>query len=133
MLRAYQSPYSGWHCGPQCAQMPNLASRYHSGVWYCWSDSHVGPNLPLASIYMLRAYQSPYSGWHCGPQCAEMPNLASRYHSGVWYCWSDSHVGPNLPLAMGSTLSPSGERNCGAAIPRLTFAANQPADMALSA
>ena len=43
--------------------------------------------------YMFRAYQSPYSGTHCGPQCAHMPNFASRNQSGVWYCASDAHVG----------------------------------------
>ena len=31
MLRAYQSPSSAADCGPQCAQMPNLASRNHCG------------------------------------------------------------------------------------------------------
>ena len=56
----------------------------------------------LPWIYMLRAYQSPSSGWHCGPQWAQMPNFASRNHSGIWYCLSDSQVGANLPGATGS-------------------------------
>src|SRR5580700_4803789 len=43
-------------------------------------------------MYMLRAYQSPASGADCGPQCAHMPNFASRNHSGTWYCFSDSRV-----------------------------------------
>src|ERR1035438_8794811 len=43
-------------------------------------------------MYMLRAYQSPSSAADCGPQCAQMPNLASRNHSGTWYCRSDSRV-----------------------------------------
>ena len=51
---------------------------------------------------MPRAYQSPSSGSHCGPQCAQMPNLASRNHCGHWYCLSESHVGWNLPAATGS-------------------------------
>src|SRR6059058_2191659 len=58
---------------------------------------------------MLRAYQSPSSGWHWGPQWAQMPNLASRNQSGHWYCWRDSQVGWNLPAAMGSDLSATGE------------------------
>ena len=45
------------------------------------------------SMYMLRAYQSPASGTHCGLQCAQMPNLASRYHSGASYCSRESQVG----------------------------------------
>ena len=31
-LRAYQSPSSIADCGPQCDQMPNFASRNHSGI-----------------------------------------------------------------------------------------------------
>src|SRR5579872_5769711 len=46
MLRAYQSPYSGADCGPQCAQMPNLASRYHAGTCQSFSDSRVPWNGP---------------------------------------------------------------------------------------
>ena len=49
MFWAYQSPCSGWHCGPQCAQMPNLASRYQSGTWKAESDSSVGLNGPSAT------------------------------------------------------------------------------------
>ena len=33
-------------------------------------------------MYMLRAYQSPYSTLDCGPQWAQMPNLASRNQAG---------------------------------------------------
>ena len=51
-------------------------------------------------MYMFRAYQSPISGADCGPQCAQMPNLASRNHSGHWYCLSDSLVGWNGPGAI---------------------------------
>src|SRR6478736_7912654 len=51
---------------------------------------------------MWRAYQSPCSGSHCGPQWAQMPNFAFRNHSGAWYCCSDSQVGANLPAAIGS-------------------------------
>jgi alpha-L-fucosidase len=49
-LRTYEVPdwfrdakFGIWaHWGPQCAHMPNFASRNHSGV-ACWrSDSHVG-------------------------------------------------------------------------------------------
>ena len=47
MLRAYQSPASGTHCGLQCAQMPNLASRYHSGASYCRSESQFGAKGPV--------------------------------------------------------------------------------------
>lgn len=46
MLRAYQSPYSAADCGPQCAQIPNLASRYQSGICHCRSDSRVPLNGP---------------------------------------------------------------------------------------
>src|ERR1035438_5392860 len=48
MLRAYQSPSIATDCGPQCAQMPNLASRNHSGHSYCLSDCMVGSNGPGA-------------------------------------------------------------------------------------
>src|ERR1044071_4322707 len=51
---------------------------------------------------MFLAYQSPASGWHCGPQCAHMPNLASRNHSGVLKSCNDSQVGLNGPFAMDS-------------------------------
>src|ERR1019366_4987583 len=51
-------------------------------------------------MYMFRAYQSPYSGADCGPQCAQIPNLASRNHSGTRYVWSDSRVAWNGPGAM---------------------------------
>src|ERR1035437_6869707 len=49
MLRAYQSPSSGTHCGLQCAQMPNFASWHHSGAAYCISESHVGLYGPSPS------------------------------------------------------------------------------------
>src|SRR5690349_12749985 len=54
------------------------------------------------SSYIFLAYQSPASGWHCGPQCAHMPNLASRNQSGVVKFCNDSQVGANGPFAMGS-------------------------------
>src|ERR1700733_5292711 len=44
-------------------------------------------------MYIWRPYQSPASGTHCGLQWAQMPNLASRYHSGASYWRSESHVG----------------------------------------
>src|SRR5512133_3199610 len=52
-------------------------------------------------MYMLRAYQSPYSIADCGPQCAQMPNLASRYHSGTSHWRRDSRVPLNGPGAIG--------------------------------
>src|ERR1019366_149686 len=51
-------------------------------------------------MYMLRAYQSPASAADCGPQCAQMPNFASRNHSGIWYCFSDSRVASNGVAAL---------------------------------
>src|ERR1700693_4637707 len=48
-------------------------------------------------MYMLRAYQSPYSTADCGPQCAQIPNLASRYQSGTCQLRSDSRVPLNGP------------------------------------
>src|SRR5664279_2923947 len=53
-------------------------------------------------MYMLRAYQSPYSIADCGPQCAQMPNLASRYQSGACHPRRDSRVPLNGPGAMSS-------------------------------
>src|SRR6476620_7468620 len=47
MLRAYQSPASTADCGPQCAQIPNFASRNHSGIWYVRSDARVPSKGPL--------------------------------------------------------------------------------------
>jgi hypothetical protein len=51
---------------------------------------------------MWRAYQSPAIGTDCGPQCAQMPSLASRNHSGHLYCLSDSNVAANGPGAMAA-------------------------------
>ena len=50
MFRAYQSPRSGWHWGPQCAQMPNFASRNHSGTRYCISESQFGRKGPRGTV-----------------------------------------------------------------------------------
>jgi len=58
-------------------------------------------------MYMFRAYQSPASGTHCGVQWHQMPNLASRYHSGASYCISESHVGLYGP----SPLKPGMEKS----------------------
>src|SRR5450631_534733 len=70
---------------------------------------------------MLRAYQSPYSIADWGPQCAQMPNLASRYQSGACHSRSDSRVPLNGPGATSSA-GPAGrlntvrdDRNAGAA------------------
>src|SRR5947207_10787055 len=48
-------------------------------------------------MYMFLAYQSPCSGTHCGLQCAQMPNFASRNHSGQRYDFRDSQNGKNGP------------------------------------
>src|SRR4051812_39456606 len=48
-------------------------------------------------MYIFFAYQSPWRGTACGPQCAQKPSLASRNHSGYRYCLSDSSVGLNGP------------------------------------
>ena len=58
-------------------------------------------------MYILRAYQSPCSGTHWAVQWAQMPNLASRNHSGHWYWASDSQLGSNLPVVIGSALGPA--------------------------
>ena len=47
-------------------------------------------------MYMLRAYQSPNMGTLCGPQWLQMPNLASRNHSGALYWRRDSKVGSKV-------------------------------------
>ena len=56
--------------------------------------------LPAPSIYMLRAYQSPYSADDCGPQCAHSPSFASRNHSGIRYACRDSGAAVNGPAAI---------------------------------
>src|SRR6185437_11136496 len=48
-------------------------------------------------MYMFRAYQSPCSGTHCGLQCAQIPNFASRNQSGQRYDFKDSQNGKNGP------------------------------------
>src|ERR1035438_9693678 len=53
-------------------------------------------------MYMLRAYQSPYSGADCGPQCAQIPNLASRYQAGTCHVLSDSRVPLKGPGAISN-------------------------------
>src|ERR1035438_7488627 len=64
----------------------------------------------LPSMYMLRAYQSPYSADDCGPQCAHSPNFASRNHSGIRYACRDSGGALNGPAAI------SGFRSCAPAV-----------------
>ena len=51
---------------------------------------------------MWRAYQSPYMGTDCGPQCDQMPNLASRYHSGQQNVRRLSRFGAKGPFAMSN-------------------------------
>ena len=41
-------------------------------------------------MYMLRAYQSPCSMAEEGPQCAQIPNFASRNQLGREYAWNVS-------------------------------------------
>src|SRR5450755_1810559 len=47
--------------------------------------------------YIFLAYQSPCSGTHCGLQCAQIPNFASRNQSGQRYDFRDSQNGKNGP------------------------------------
>src|SRR5208337_2443318 len=63
------------------------------------------------SMYIFRAYQSPYSMADCGPQCAQMPNLASRNHSGISYLLKDARVPSKGP----SSISMPGDDSCCAA------------------
>src|ERR1017187_4596713 len=56
-------------------------------------------------MYMLRAYQSPYSAADWGPQWAQMPNLASRYQLGTRYSLSDSRVLLKGPAAIWGSSS----------------------------
>ncbi len=78
--RAYQSPTMGTACGPQWAQMPNLASRNHAGHLYSLSDSIDG--LKEAS---LAAGQPLLSSWaHALPAaCAEKANTCTRASAAV--------------------------------------------------
>src|SRR5579872_2440006 len=57
----------------------------------------------LPWMYILRAYQSPYSIADWGPQCAQMPNLASLYQSGTCHSRSDSRVPLKGPDVTSST------------------------------
>src|SRR5580698_2702975 len=68
-------------------------------------------------MYMLRAYQSPASAADCGPQCAQMPNLASRNHSGTWYARNDSRVASKEV----SALMRAGEAKLPASKPRASL------------
>ena len=43
----------GTDCGPQWAQMPNLASRNQSGHLYCFSDSQLSWNGPSTGEALL--------------------------------------------------------------------------------
>src|SRR6202000_2539211 len=57
-LSGYETPewfrnakFGIWaHWGPQCAQIPNLALRNHSGVSYPDSDCQLGRKRPGASV-----------------------------------------------------------------------------------
>ena len=51
---AIQSPWRGTACGPQCDQIPNLASRNHSGYWYSLNDSSEAENLS-GSVFFVWA------------------------------------------------------------------------------
>jgi hypothetical protein len=46
-------------------------------------------------MYMFRPYQPSTAGTEAGPQCRNIPNLASRNHSGQVYASSESQVGSN--------------------------------------
>src|SRR5215469_18186868 len=65
-------------------------------------------------MYMLRAYQSPASAADCGPQWAQMPNLASRNQSGARYASSDCRVPLNGPSAIGGISGASAPKAAGA-------------------
>src|SRR5208282_4522533 len=62
-------------------------------------------------MYILRAYQSPASMADCGPQCAQMPNLASRNHAGISYLLKDARVPSKGPRS----ISIPGDGSCCAA------------------
>ena len=62
----------------------------------------------VPSMYIPLAIQSPDPSTHCGPQCAQMPNFASRNHCGVSYFRSDSHVGSKSPFCICSQSSDTG-------------------------
>src|SRR5579862_5911799 len=62
-------------------------------------------------MYILRAYQSPSSMADWGPQCAQIPNLASRNQSGISYLLSDARVPSKGPCS----ISMPGEASCCAA------------------
>src|SRR5271157_658720 len=62
-------------------------------------------------MYIFRAYQSPASMADCGPQCAHMPNLASRNHSGISYLLKDARVPSKGPRS----ISIPGDGSCCAA------------------
>src|SRR5256885_955701 len=55
MFRAYQSPYRGTDCGPQCDQIPNFASRNQSGHSKLRKDSKDGSKGPAVTMnsYLL--------------------------------------------------------------------------------
>jgi hypothetical protein len=66
-------------------------------------------------MYMFRAYQSPCSGTHCGLQCAQIPNFASRNQSGQRYDFKDSQNGRNGPS--GTSPRKKGDLPAALAIP----------------
>src|SRR5262245_5633324 len=81
MLRAYQSPCSGWHWADQWAQRPNLASRNQSGVLYCLRESQVGLKGPSARMRgALRASVISGLGGGEGGLAAEVAGAAGE----VW-------------------------------------------------
>src|SRR5690348_6798812 len=66
-------------------------------------------------MYMLRAYQSPSPMAEVGPQCAQIPNFASRNHSG--HCADSNDPSAEYgPEAMGISLA-------GTSVPRTILAA----------
>src|ERR1700682_2581875 len=75
-------------------------------------------------MYMLRAYQSPYSMEDWGPQWDQMPNLASVNQAGKREAWRDTRVplkGPGVTSGLTSEavwLNAAGRASAGAAAPR---------------
>src|SRR5579872_731208 len=75
MFRAYQSPASTADCGPQCAQIPNFASRNQSGILYARRDALEASNGPLAIEGRMPAWPGFPNANAAGPICnAGRPN-----------------------------------------------------------
>ena len=84
MFRAYQSPCSGTHCGLQCAQIPNFASRNQFGQRYAFRDSQNGRNGPSGIFPRKNAESAKDFGIPANAKAQAAPCSSDRRFKGLY-------------------------------------------------